>query len=163
MAIRRNSNPNSGIPEPQITAIPSSQSKVEPREQTSDNEQIQAQYKDDAQSNSGNVINTGAMMPKDMTVRLVRAEVSNLETLLQILYSITSALFFLFLGASINSTQTAPMSELERLSTFSFGAITAILLISLVVLRLKQTSNAIHVPHDVFKRADGNKVNQEPH
>ena len=71
--------------------------------QTADIDQIQSQYQGDAESNKAEHFDVGALLPRDMTVKLVRAESANWETFLLCFYSLTLTLFGIFFGSRISS------------------------------------------------------------
>ncbi len=70
---------------------------------TSDSYDVTQNYNSDSESTSGKV-DTGAFIPRDMTVKLVRADSSNWEIFLSSFYSLTLTLFGIFLGVLISVT-----------------------------------------------------------
>ena len=121
--------------------------------QTADVDQIQRQYQSDAESKKEDRIDTGALLPKDMTVKLVRAESANWETFLQVLYSITLTLFGLFLGSWVSaSSKNIKFTSLEVVATLSFGVLSSGLIIVWIILKVKQAIQGIKIPYDVINR-----------
>jgi hypothetical protein len=132
------------------SAIPNQYSK---RHQTADINQIQKEYTTDAISLSVARIDTGALIPRDMTVKLVRAEVANWETFLQCVYSITLTLFGLFLGALISTPDDGnQMSNLEITATISFGVISFCLICLWIYLKVQQSNQGIKVPYEMLNQ-----------
>lgn len=118
--------------------------------ETSDFRQIERQYGSDAESGQGG-FSTGAQIPRDMTVKLVRAEAATWETFLSVLYSITLTLFGLFLGAWVTSSSAGKnWTSLEVVATISFGLLSAGLIIAWVVIKIRQQRHGVVVPYDVL-------------
>lgn len=121
--------------------------------QTADVDQIQRQYQSDAESKKEDRIDTGALLPKDMTVKLVRAEAANWETFLQVLYSTTLTLFGLFLGSWVSaSSKNITFTSLEVVATLSFGVLSFCLIIVWIILKVKQAKQGVKIPYDVINR-----------
>lgn len=121
--------------------------------------------------------NTGAFLPKDMTVRLVRADSAAWEIFLSVFWSITLTVFGIYLGAWISVSNqttaagaTAPVGgsgtmpqnmpvnltqpvfdTLNKIACIGFGIVSLILLGAWVVLKIKQNSESLKVPLDVLK------------
>lgn len=155
MAIRRSADTTNDSSEIAAThapesAIPNEYSK---KHETADINQIQKEYTTDAISRSGGGIDTGALIPRDMTVKLVRAEVANWETFLQCLYSITLTLFGLFLGAMISTPKNVnQISNLEITATVSFGVISFCLICVWIYLKVQQSNKGIKVPYEMLSQ-----------
>ncbi len=96
---------------------------------------------------------TGAFLPKDMTVRLVRADAAGWEVFISLLYSIALMVFSLFLGSWITTAQspTGKFSALEKTSCISFGVLAIVLGGALIILKKRQSKNSIKVPVDMLK------------
>ncbi len=120
--------------------------------ETSDFKQIERQYGSDAESGLGGV-STGAQIPQDMTVKLVRAEAANWETFLSVLYSITLTFFGLFLGAWVTSSSAGKnWTSLEVVATVAFGLISSGLVITWVVIKIRQQRHGAVLPYDVLNK-----------
>lgn len=121
--------------------------------QTADVSQIQRQYQSDAESKKDDRIATGALLPKDMTVKLVRSDSANWETFLQVLYSIALTLFGLFLGSWISaSSKNISFTSLEVVATLSFFLFSVGLIIAWIILKVKHAKQGIKIPYDVINR-----------
>lgn len=119
--------------------------------QTADIKQVQTQYQQDAESNKEDHFDTGALLPRDMTVKLVRAESANWETFLSCFYSITLTLFGLFLGSWVSSRSTnSNFSGLERIATIAFGVISILLIIVWITLKVRQQKHGIKIPYETL-------------
>ena len=96
---------------------------------------------------------TGAFLPKDMTVRLVRADAAGWEVFISLLYSIALMVFSLFLGSWVTTAQSpsGKFSALEKTSCISFGLLAVVLGGALIVLKKRQSKNSIKVPVDLLK------------
>jgi hypothetical protein len=155
MAIPRYSGTSNSTTEETPTHSPSSSqlSGVHQDFQTADMNQIQRQYQFDAESKKEDRIDTGALLPKDMTVKLVRAESANWETFIQVLYSITLTLFGLFLGSWVSAANTnVSFTSLEVVSTFSFGIISLVLIVVWSILKIMQSRQGIKIPYDILNK-----------
>lgn len=155
MAIRRARETTSNTSDKAGTHAPSSAlaNDYSDEHQTGDIKQIQNQYRSDAESKKDDTIDTGALLPKDMTVKLVRAENSNWETFLQCLYSTTLTLFGLFLGSWLSSDESSSeFTSLEITATISFGALSFVLIIIWIILKLKQAKRSIKVPYEMLNQ-----------
>lgn len=118
--------------------------------ETSDFRQIERQYGSDAESGRGG-FSTGAQIPQDMTVKLVRAETATWETFLSVLYSITLTLFGLFLGAWVTSSSAGEdWTSLEVLATIAFGLLSMGLIVAWVVIKIRQQRHGVVVPYEVL-------------
>jgi hypothetical protein len=71
---------------------------------TSDSYEVTQKYSSDSESSTSKV-DTGAFIPKDMTVKLVRADSSNWEIFLSSFYALSLTLFGIFFGVWISDTQ----------------------------------------------------------
>lgn len=153
MAIKRFSETTNNYSEHSGTSLPDnapSEGKIK-EHQTADRNQIEAQYEQDAESNKDDKLDTGALIPKDMTVKLVRAESANWETFLSLLYSITLTLFGLYLGSWISTTNSSSsFSSLEIVAIFAFGGLSLALIIIWVVLKVRQQRQGVKIPYDML-------------
>jgi len=118
---------------------------------TSDSYEVTQNYNADSESTSGNV-DTGAFIPKDMTVKLVRADSSNWEIFLSSLYSLTLTLFGIFLGVWISDTQQGGngFSILEKIATLSFLFISILLIIVWIIIKVKQKKRGVKIPQEIL-------------
>jgi len=163
MAIRRHSDATSNASDNDATHAPSSSSQQDYSEdyKTSDFKQVREQYQSEAESKKTDQIHTGALLPRDMTVKLVRAEAANWETFIQCLYSITLTLFGLFLGSWISTNNTeSDFTKLEVVATIAFGVISIGLIITWVTIKVKQSKQGIKIPNEALsqysKSGEGN-------
>jgi hypothetical protein len=99
-------------------------------------------------------VDTGALIPKDMTVRLVRADSANWETFLSCLYSMLLTVFGLFLGAWVSDSQstTPKFTLLEKIATVSFGLIALVLIAAWIFLKVRQHRRGIKIPYELLQR-----------
>lgn len=163
MAIPRYSDTTSTSTEEISTHSPisPSMSGADKDYQTSDPTQIQRQYQSEAESKKEDKIDTGALLPKDMTVKLVRAESANWETFLQVLYSITLTLFGLFLGSWVSASgSNLKFTSLEVVATLAFGIISAGLIIVWAIFKVRQSRQGIKIPYDILSRFGEDSVEQ---
>lgn len=163
MAIRRSEGISNSSAEETATHAPSSAlaQDYDQRHRTGDVRQIQSEYRNDAQSKRGDRIDTGALLPRDMTVKLVRAESANWETFLQCMYSITLTLFGLFLGSWVSSSSSSiSFTSLEVVATLSFGFLSLALIVIWVVIKIRQSKQGIKVPYDMLSQFSENDTEQ---
>lgn len=152
MAINRSNETQSGDLLRNETLIPEDTAARDTSKahETSDFREIEKQYNNDAESGRGG-FNTGALIPRDMTVKLVRAESANWETFLSILYSLTLTIFGLFIGAWVTSSSAGKSStSLEIVATISFGALSGGLIIVWAVMKVRQQREGVVVPYEVL-------------
>ena len=152
MAISRSNETQSGDLSRNETLIPEDTAARDTSKshETSDFRQIERQYGPDAESGRGGV-STGALIPQDMTVKLVRAEAANWETFLSVLYSITLTLFGLFLGALVTTSSAGEKwSSLEAVATISFGILSAGLIAAWVFIKVRQQQQGVVIPYGVL-------------
>ncbi|MEY2482200.1 MAG: hypothetical protein QOK24_728 [Verrucomicrobiota bacterium] len=99
---------------------------------------------------------TGALIPKDMTVRLVRADAAAWEIFLSLLYTFVLTAFGIFLGAWItDSHQSCPsFSMLEKAATVILGIVAAILGIAWLVLKVRQNQKTLKIPLSLLTAQD---------
>lgn len=118
---------------------------------TSDSFKVTHNYDSGSQSTSGHV-DTGAFIPKDMTVKLVRADSSNWEIFLSSLYAITLTLFGIFLGVWISDVQQGSnsFSILEKIATLFFLGISIILIIVWIIIKVKQKKGGVKIPQNLL-------------
>lgn len=170
MAISRSIYASSDDTLPSGTGIPSDHvngSKVSQRSiETSDIRDVGRQYQDEAESKGNERVSTGTMLPKDLTVKLVRADTANWETFLSLLYSIMMTLFGVFLGSYLSNSDNpnSKFSTLEFTATISFGVLSLILIGVWVVIKVFQQRGSVRVSHSEFETikdeaepADGGK------
>ena len=158
MAIRRSEiQADSDDSGPTRTSAPDPRQEFELRAQTQDSRQIQEDY--DEAASEGEGFHTGALLPRDMTVRLVRAETANWETFLSVLYSATLTLFGIFLGAGVakRSTQT-PFSTLEWAATWAFLVLSVVLLFCWGAIKLRAQRNVLKIPHSLLDSVNSPEV-----
>jgi len=105
--------------------------------------EIADQYENDARSSESPGFKTGAMIPSDMTVRLVRAESANWETLLSVLYSLCLTLFGVFAGSWSSSDS---FSGLEKTATFGFLGLSLILIAIWATIKVRLQRGGVNVP-----------------
>jgi hypothetical protein len=98
-------------------------------------------------------VDTGALIPRDMTVRLVRADSANWEVFLQALYSLLLTFFGIFLGGWINDAgSSAPrFTGLEKTATVIFGVLALVLIGAWVVLKIKQHKKNVKIPYEILR------------
>ncbi|TRY30331.1 hypothetical protein [Aliiglaciecola sp. M165] len=165
MAIRRSEGISNSSTEESATHAPSSAvaQDYDQGHRTGDLRQIQSEYRSNAQSKKAEGLDTGALLPKDMTVKLVRAEAANWETLLQCLFSVTLTLFGLFLGAWVSSTNDdVSFTSLEVVATLSFGVLSFGLIFIWVILKIRQSKHGIKVPYDILSQFSEGGTEQGP-
>lgn len=163
MAIRRHSETTNNSSDQVGTHASSSASAVDRSQeyQTADIKQVQRQYQDDAESKIEDKIDTGALLPKDMTVKLVRAETANLEIFLQSLYSFMLTLFGLFLGSWMSrANNSITFTNLESVATISFGVLSLCLIVAWICLKVKQSNQGIKIPYEILNQLSNEKAEQ---
>lgn len=138
------------------TSIPDSDFCRETTAQTGDIYKINEEYKKDAQTpKDSGVFNTGALIPNDMTVKLVRADSANWETFVSVLYSVTLTLFGLFLGAWVTSPNTGKantdFSSLEVTATLAFGGLSFVLILIWGYLKIKQQKEGVVISTEMLR------------
>lgn len=118
---------------------------------TSDSYQITQSYNPDSDSSRGKV-DTGAFIPKDMTVKLIRADSSNWEIFLSSLYSLTLTLFGLFLGVWIFDVQQGSNSFgiLDKIATLFFLFLSVLLIIVWIIIKVRQRKGGVKIPQDIL-------------
>ena len=163
MAIKRYSGTTTNYSDNSGTSVPDNElSKgIVKEHQTADIDQIEAQYNRDAESNKDDKFDTGALLPKDLTVKLVRSESANWETFLSVLYSITLTLFGLFLGCWISSNNNCvKFSNLESVAMIVFGVLSIGLIVVWAFLKVKQQRHGIKVPYDLLNTLSEDQAEQ---
>lgn len=152
MAIRRGNETQSGDLLRNETLIPEDTAARDTSKshETSDFRQVERQYSADAESGRGG-FSTGALLPKDMTVKLVRAEAANWETFLSVLYSLTLTLFGLFLGAWVTTSSSGKSwTSLEAVATVAFGMLSAGLVTAWVIIKVRQQRQGVVIPYEIL-------------
>jgi hypothetical protein len=151
MAIKRNIVASSiSLQSPRDTApdvLPSSHVEVE---QTDDVRGYKNRYRSDTETSSDKTFKTGAMLPQDMTVRLIRDDTSNLELLLSIGYSIFFTIWSGFFGAWISSSEESfPTSS--RIAMWIFLAVAVVFLVMWIVMRITMRGRSIKMPIELLR------------
>lgn len=153
MAIKREQIINNDSEINKSTVTPSSVAKDvrSTKDQTFDSIGVLEDYKDGPES-SRDAINTGAMIPKDMTVRLVRADSANWEIFISLLYSLSLTFFGVFLGSWISDSakEVPSFTNLEMISTIFLGLLSLILISVWGWLKYQQQKNCILIPHETL-------------
>jgi len=118
---------------------------------TSDSFQVTQSYNSDSKSSNGQV-DTGAFIPKDMTVKLVRADSANWEIFLSSLYSLTLTLFGIFLGVWISDFEQGNNSfgVLEKTATLAFLILSIILIVVWILIKVKQRKSGVKIPQNLL-------------
>lgn len=101
-------------------------------------------------ANTGGIA-TGAVLPTDMRIKLVRADTTMWDMFLSIMFSITLTLFGVFLGANITKAASEPVQKitsLEMAATWFLGLFALILFIAWVVLKIGQLKKGFTIPLD---------------
>ena len=121
------------------------------KSRTSDSFEVTQIYNLNSESTSGKV-DTGAIIPIDMTVKLVRADSSNWEMFLSSFYSLTLTLFGIFLGVWISDSQQGinSFSILEKVATIFFLVISVILIIVWVIIKVRQRKRGVKIPQNIL-------------
>ncbi len=114
----------------------------ENKEQTIEGANVIDEYKNDPKSIGGS-INSGAIIPKDMTVKLVRSDSTIAEIIIATLYAITLTFFGIFLGAWISSQNS--FTILEKTATIVLGGFALIFIIIWIVLKFQQQKKGVLV------------------
>lgn len=86
---------------------------------------------------------TGAIIPEDMRVTLVRADSANLDTILSVFFSVIFGVFGIFLGALL--TATTPATGLEKLAIWGFGVLGVAILGWWIYNKVKQSSGGVTI------------------
>lgn len=118
-------------------------------DRTKDSFQINQQYQLDSETTKGK-ISTGAVIPSDMTVKLIRADSANWEIFITAFMNLMLTLFGIFLGAWISDSNNPnpKFSFLEKLSTLFFLLFSLILIIIWIVIKVKQSKKGVRIPHE---------------
>lgn len=115
--------------------------------QTPDIHTIQDQYKEEALKGDG-CIDTGVGIPKDMRVKLVRADSAILEIVISILYSVGLTISGIFIGVwGMNETHTF----LEKVGIGFTGVITLVLIAIFVFVKVIQLRSSVFVPNEFLE------------
>ena len=93
-------------------------------------------------------IDTAAIVPRDMTVRLVRADSAGWEIFLQGLYSFCLTIAGLFGGAWLADVQsgTSKFGFFEKVSFWVFTFLSVALVVAWIVLKVKQGKKVVKIP-----------------
>jgi len=130
------------------TAVPPPSSTGAPLEslssETADIGSIESGYKRDAETPT-NGMDVGVRLPKDMTVKLVRADSAGMEIFLSILYSLALMVFGVFWGALIDRP-AGQRTTLEISAVLIFGVLAGILLSALGVIKRNQRRSSVVIP-----------------
>lgn len=100
------------------------------------------------------VLMTGAVLPEDMRIKLIRADSSSFDTILTVFFSITLTLFGTFLGIWI--TDSVKTSSSEKVATVAFGGLSLALIIWWIVIKVTQMKKGVTVPISVLNSISGN-------
>jgi len=103
-----------------------------------------------AQKSAG--LQIGAVLPEDMTVKLVRAESADAEIFLSVLYTFVVGLFGIFLGGWIaDSQQTQPvMAVWTKVACVMFGLISLVLVAAWFYIKIKQRRKTVKIPYQLL-------------
>jgi hypothetical protein len=93
-------------------------------------------------------IQTGAVLPTDMRIKLVRSDNSAFETSLTILFSITLTLFGVFLSPWI--TSPTQMVLIAKIGTLGFGGLSVLLIIAWAIIKINNAKRGVTVPINLF-------------
>ncbi len=96
-------------------------------------------------------IATGAVLPIDLRIKLVRADSSIWDMFLSILFSITLTLFGVFLGACLTKEGSNPVQQitpLERTAMWFFGGISGVLIAAWGLIKYFQLRKGYTVSMD---------------
>jgi hypothetical protein len=120
---------------------------------TSDNLQVNQQYNSDSESATGK-ISTGAVIPCDMTVKLVRADSANWEIFITALNSFTLTFFGIFLGVWISDAKqnVHNFSFLEKFATIFFLLISLVLIAIWIITKINQSKRGVRIPQDFLNK-----------
>jgi len=120
---------------------------------TFDSLQVNQQYNSDSDSAKGR-ISTGAVIPCDMTVKLIRADSANWEIFITAFNSLTLTIFGIFLGVWISdSKQTIKtFSFLEKVATLFFLFISLVLIIIWIVMKINQSKKGVKIPQEFLNK-----------
>jgi hypothetical protein len=151
MAIKRNIvASNNSLQAPRDTApdvLPSSHVEAE---QTDDVRGYRNRYKSDTETTSDKTFKTGAILPQDMTVRLIKEEASNFELFLSIGYSLFMTVWSGFFGAWISSPKESfPASS--QIAMWIFLAIAVTFLVMWIIMRRTMHGRSIEMPIELLK------------
>ena len=113
---------------------------------TLDSKQISESYEKDPQTNEKQ-LDTGAFIPKDLIVKLVRADSANWEIFLSSFYSITLTFFGIYLGSwlSISEQGNSSFTVLEKSATFFFLFISIILIVIWIIVKVRQKKRGVKI------------------
>ncbi len=120
---------------------------------TFDSLQVNQQYSSDSDSAHGR-ISTGAVIPCDMTVKLIRADSANWEIFITSFNSITLTIFGIFLGVWISDSQQTvqTFSFLEKFATLFFLFISIILIFIWIIMKINQSKKGVKIPQDFLNK-----------
>lgn len=96
---------------------------------------------------------TGAILPNDMRVNLVRAENAFMETLLTIFFSITLTLFGVFLGPWVTSPCGYPV--LAMVGTIAFAGLSVLFLVFWIIIKVNNSKEGVTIPLNLLGRISG--------
>jgi len=114
---------------------------------------------------------TGALLPRDMTVRLVRADSAGWEIFLSTLWSITLTIFGIYMGAWISlggskavatgspAPTSTPVQDLppafgafDKVACVAFGLISLVLIGAWGFIKFRQGRKTLKVPYELLQR-----------
>lgn len=115
---------------------------------TGDKAGVSREYENDTEAH-GTELSFGAILPKDMTVQLIRADSVMWETLIAFLNSISLSFFMLFLGEF--TAKEHLFTRLEIMSLWVLGGFTLILSIIWFALKIKQQKGGVTIPIEALR------------
>jgi len=124
-----------------------------PREKakTSDVKGYKQSYQNEQEAKAGEGISTGAYLPQDMTVKLVRADSSNLELFFSIFYSLFLTLCGITSGAWIATPPDGTFSPWGKFATYAYGVLAIIFIALWIYLRISMYKKGVIVSNEFFK------------
>lgn len=141
------------------TTIPSSlrNGYISNDDQTTEASKVRKQYQEETFSSE---FTTGAVLPKDMTVKLVRADQEIWDTFLSIGFSITLTLFGIFLGSWLSMPED--LSKLELTAAVAFGCISLTLVGFWSRIKISRHKNEVIIPYELLNQYTENDHNNQP-
>jgi len=134
---------------PTVSPIEEEDQKILNRtSETTDSQQVQFDYAEES-SVEGGKVDTGALIPRDMTVKLVRSESANWEVFLTFLYTFTLTFFGIFLGSWI--TKNLDSTLLEKIATIALGVISVVLIFAWALIKHNQRKSQVKIPGKILE------------
>jgi hypothetical protein len=123
------------------------------KSQTSDRTLIDKKYKKESEEMASSGFEYGAVLPRNMTVSLVRSDNANWETIISFLFSLFLSFFMLFLAEYLPVPATgSSFSPLETLAIWILGIFTLIFLITWIILKIKQQQSGVIIPMGILEK-----------